>query len=486
MKKLILLVVGLLCVSVTVLAGEVITNDTGEDVTGLRVVFSTPVLITTFGDILTNVDEEGLSYEFVFSGGTVPPWGSHWFNYAPTTASVMETKWLTGSTASEVPLSEQYWQIPYTSSSDFILGGWMTDYLVEREWRGYWQDVHPMDVLVEHGFAWIKVAVTTNSVPEFESPSSTWPSIGWSDAAWQCRENAALKIEEAQARGLKTCLLLMMSDQAAHAGQQPCPAMWIGLTIDQLKAEYERYTYETIRYMQSRGIHLDMVEVGGEIEPGLPCWHYGTDIPEPNGIASIADEIEYMMKHVWPTEAELLKSALRGVQRAAPGVLTTTHVNSMCASPLYAIGFFSVLAEHGVELDYAGVSLPYPHKPGLRTESMTKKEWFDELAQTMTAIYESGYEVLIGEFAYPYRATGVPGSPMFGYPFTVEGQAEYIRDTLRFASNHPHVAGTFYWNPNSFPGSHQAETEGQLFHESFGLFSRNGIPNEAMREFLGE
>lgn len=96
MKKVALLVVGLLCVSVAALAGEVITNDTGEDATLLRVVFSTPVLITAFGDVLINVDQEGLSYEFVFSGGTVPPWGSHWMNWSPATAQITKYEWLIG------------------------------------------------------------------------------------------------------------------------------------------------------------------------------------------------------------------------------------------------------------------------------------------------------------------------------------------------------------------------------------------------------
>jgi hypothetical protein len=94
MKTLGLLLAGLLLVSLIVGAGEVITNDTGEDATGLRVSFSTPVLITAFGDILTSVDPQMLAFGFVFSGGTVEPWESHWFNYAPTTARVMETEWL--------------------------------------------------------------------------------------------------------------------------------------------------------------------------------------------------------------------------------------------------------------------------------------------------------------------------------------------------------------------------------------------------------
>lgn len=69
MKKTALLFVLLLCVSVAVLAGELITNDAGEDAAGLRVVFSTPVQLADFGDILMRVDQSGPSDEFVFSGG---------------------------------------------------------------------------------------------------------------------------------------------------------------------------------------------------------------------------------------------------------------------------------------------------------------------------------------------------------------------------------------------------------------------------------
>ena len=107
MKNVSLLIIGLLCFSVIIYAGEVITNDTGKAATGLRVAFSTPVLITAFGDILTSVDPQMLSFEFVFSGGTVEQWESHWFNYAPATASVVESEWLT-----ELPSScpDTWWE----------------------------------------------------------------------------------------------------------------------------------------------------------------------------------------------------------------------------------------------------------------------------------------------------------------------------------------------------------------------------------------
>jgi len=106
MKTVSLLLVGMLCLSVVVFPGEVITNDTGEDATGLHVTFSEPVMITAFGDALTSVDPQMLSFEFVFSGSTVEPWESHWFNYAPATASVMEFEWLAAPAA--IPAEPNY------------------------------------------------------------------------------------------------------------------------------------------------------------------------------------------------------------------------------------------------------------------------------------------------------------------------------------------------------------------------------------------
>jgi len=94
MRRIGLLLIGVLCLSLFAYAGEVITNNTGEDATGLRVTFSQPVLITAFGDILTSVDPQTLSFEFVFSGGTVESWGSQWFNYAPATARILNYEWL--------------------------------------------------------------------------------------------------------------------------------------------------------------------------------------------------------------------------------------------------------------------------------------------------------------------------------------------------------------------------------------------------------
>jgi len=114
MKKInLLLLIGLLCISLSSLAGEYLMN---EDVAlGLRVVFSEPVTITGFGDVFTTVDPQGEATEFMFSGGELPAWVGHWFNYAPATARVIEYEWLNGSNliGTEFSSHDAWSQIPY-------------------------------------------------------------------------------------------------------------------------------------------------------------------------------------------------------------------------------------------------------------------------------------------------------------------------------------------------------------------------------------
>jgi len=94
MKKICVLLVAVALVSVSVLAGEYLANDTGETVIGLRVVFSEPVVLTAFGDVLTVVEPEGESTEFTFSGRELELWQSHWFSWQPSTASMLEYEWI--------------------------------------------------------------------------------------------------------------------------------------------------------------------------------------------------------------------------------------------------------------------------------------------------------------------------------------------------------------------------------------------------------
>ena len=106
MKKVALLVAGLVLCSVSLFAGEYLMNDTGDKVYGLRVVFSEPVTLASFGDILMVVEPAGESVAFIFSGGELGPWDGHWFNWEPGSASLMSHQWFTDPATVETAASD--------------------------------------------------------------------------------------------------------------------------------------------------------------------------------------------------------------------------------------------------------------------------------------------------------------------------------------------------------------------------------------------
>ena len=93
------MIVGVTIVAMPVLGGTYLTNDTGTVAIGLRVVFSEPVTITAFGDVLTDVEPDHESTEFIFSGGTLGAWEGIWFNWVPSSTTLTGHEWLT-----ELPL----------------------------------------------------------------------------------------------------------------------------------------------------------------------------------------------------------------------------------------------------------------------------------------------------------------------------------------------------------------------------------------------
>ena len=95
MRQIVLLVIGAVLYSSVLFAGQYLTNETGEMVYGLRVVFSEPVTITAFGDIFKEVFPQEEAREFLFSGGEVQSWEGHWFNYEPASTEILAVEWLT-------------------------------------------------------------------------------------------------------------------------------------------------------------------------------------------------------------------------------------------------------------------------------------------------------------------------------------------------------------------------------------------------------
>jgi len=70
-------------------------NNCGAKATGLRIVFYSSTSITSYGDAFSTVTPTGSVKEFVFSGGTVSPFGTFTVSWASST-TVKSYEWLTG------------------------------------------------------------------------------------------------------------------------------------------------------------------------------------------------------------------------------------------------------------------------------------------------------------------------------------------------------------------------------------------------------
>lgn len=124
MRKMLLLAVGLAACTWSVLGGEYLRNDSGGVVTGLRVVFSEPVRLTGFGDVLTLVTPRGESESFSFSGGLLLSGQYHWMSWRPADATIASYEWTIGTfDSSLVGQRGEHDPIEIMSDDDFTKAG---------------------------------------------------------------------------------------------------------------------------------------------------------------------------------------------------------------------------------------------------------------------------------------------------------------------------------------------------------------------------
>ncbi|GAH55314.1 unnamed protein product [marine sediment metagenome] len=95
---------------------------------------------------------------------------------------------------------------------------------------------------------------------------------------------------------------------------------------------------------------------------------------------------------------------------------------------------------------------------------------------SIEAIAKLGKETILCEVSFPSSTTPLlPIHEVTGYPFTLEGQAEWVHDLLRMAEINPHINTVFYF----YPDNYIVEDCGAA-----SLFINDEHPKPAIYEFL--
>jgi arabinogalactan endo-1,4-beta-galactosidase len=348
-----------------------------------------------------------------------------------------------------------------------------------REWNVYWKKADPLEIMKENGFQWAKTCVRTESSHYLaDTPFDKWETLPWRDEYWGSLEYSAQILQEAANKGYHLDLCFFLSDQPADAGRQYIPKEWESYNLEETAQALEEYTYITTLYFKQLGLKIELYEIGNEIEWGIVGYTPDDRIPRPNNEDKTMD-MGYMKNSVWKKEAYLLNAAIKGVKRADPEAKTVLHINSMAFfnnDDIVDRSFFKTMVEENVPFDYAGLSNTYPN-PGWLPGGRSRDWYFNRFLKTIDYIASLGKPVLISEGGYSSFAYDDNISPITDYPFTPEGQASWIRDQLRFASNHPAIKGYFYWYPDWF----KHDGLGQV--QSIGLFADDGNPLPGLFEF---
>jgi len=339
------------------------------------------------------------------------------------------------------------------------------------------------EILRENGINYIRVRVWNDP---FDSEGNGY-------GGGNCDIENAIKIGKIATKyGMKLLVNFHYSDFWADPGKQMDPKAWKGMDIDQKTEVLYQYTKTSLLKLTDAGVDVGMVQVGNETN-GVLC---GESRDEEGG---------------WKRIMQLISAGSKAVREVCPDALVAVHFTNPEISGSYE--------SYGKNLDYYQVdydvfaSSYYPYWHGT----------LENLANQLTDIAETyGKKVMVAETSYAYtikdsdffaNTIGEGTKAVEGYPFTLQGQANHVRDVIDMVVNKTtNGIGVFYWEgtwisaggknyeenlklwekygsgwATSFAGEYDPKDAGQWYGgcavDNQAFFTADGYATEALKVF---
>ena len=270
-------------------------------------------------------------------------------------------------------------------------------------------------------------------------------------------------VKRALAGGLNPYLVLFLSEDWSDMMKQPLPEPLKGLSLDERAAAVKTYSRDVVAHFRAVGLTNHLYEIGNEIDYGI-CGEYPRKGAKKNPAA--------LSRKLWPNSARLIRAAQEGVLEADPKAKFMLHIAHWWDAG-FCTAFFRFMQDHGVQLDFAGLS----YFPSANIGGSLEMELFGSTAAKVAQA--TGRPVVVPETAYPSSADfkgqfsrwkyEVPG-----YPLTPDGQRRWLADFLAYCDQHPDIAAVYYWSP---------EWCGEGMWKAFALFDPDGRARPAWASF---
>ena len=222
--------------------------------------------------------------------------------------------------------------------------------------------------------------------------------------------------------GFDFVLDLHFSDTWADPGHQTTPALWQHLTFAQLQTRLRAYCFRVITSFRRADAMPKMILVGNEINNGI-LW--------PKGRLWVGHRAR------WKRLASLLNAAIDGIDSAAGAKKPLLMIQVGGFS--YAPTFYRELISHGVHFNVVGFDY-YPYWQGP----------LKNLRTTLGAVAQAvNKPIIVAETAYPWiggrHNAGWARKKGMTYPFTPQGQGQYLQSIIKIVKAIPHGLGMGVW-----------------------------------------
>ena len=260
-------------------------------------------------------------------------------------------------------------------------------------------------------------------------------------------ENAIAVGKRATQYGMKLLVNFHYSDFWADPAKQMVPKAWKGMSIDEKSEALYQYTKDCLEKLVAAGVDVGMVQIGNETN-GAMCGESSSALGG------------------WKKIAQLMSAGSRAVREVCPRALVAVHF----ANPEKVSNYES----YGKNLEYYGVdydvfaSSYYPYWHGT----------LENLSQILSKIASTyGKKVMVAETSYAFTAEdsdfygntiGEGGGIIKNYPFTLQGQANLVRDVVQAVANTEGGIGVFYWEGTWISSGGASYEENASLWETYG------------------
>ena len=344
--------------------------------------------------------------------------------------------------------------------SDFIFGMDASSVPAEEasgvkyyNFAGFEQDV--FKTLAESGVNYIRVRIWNDP---FDADGNGY-------GGGNCTIDTALEIgKRATKYGMKLLVNFHYSDFWADPGKQMTPKAWKGMTIDDKVDALYQYTVESLQKLKDAKVDVGMVQVGNETN-GHMCG-----------------------EKTWKNMCKLFSAGSKAVREVYPDALVALHFANPETAGRYK-EYAYTLNEYQVDYDVFASSY-YPFWHGT----------LENLSSVLTHVNEKyGKKILVMETSYAYTPddTDFNGNTISAesavdkpYPYTVQGQANSVRDVIETVAKIPGGIGVVYWEGTWITVGRNSWEENHEKWEKFGSgwassFATEYDPNDAGKYYGG-